>query len=284
MDMIELTQSQWRLLSFILIFTTMALLEALLPRRDRVASLPKRWSTNLGFVVINALVIQILVPVTTIWAAIWSSENLSGLLTFIDVPDWLEIFLAFVVLDFAIWFQHLMSHKIPWFWRLHRVHHADLDVDVTTGLRFHPGEILLSYGYKIAVIMVLGAPVLAVLIYEIILNGASLFNHANVKLPGWLDRFLRIFIVTPDMHRIHHTIVPRETDSNYGNSLSIWDRIFGTYTETPQNGQLGLTIGLKEYQHAGPSRLGWSLGFPFFRKAKVSVKTGQSENSEDKAP
>ncbi|MEM6357192.1 MAG: sterol desaturase family protein, partial [Pseudomonadota bacterium] len=176
---------------------------------------------------------------------------------------WLEVLLVFVVLDFAIWAQHVASHKIPILWRLHRVHHSDRDIDVTTAIRFHPLEIAFSMILKIGLVYALGAPVVAVLLFEVVLNGAAMFNHANLRLPRGLDRWLRFAIVTPDMHRVHHSIDRAEHDANYGFNLSVWDRLFGTYIDQPAGGHEGMTIGLEPHQDEGPTRLGWTLAFPF---------------------
>ena len=192
-----------------------------------------------------------------------TTANGWGILSWIDWPFWLEVAVAAVLLDMAIYWQHVASHKIPVLWRVHRVHHADRDIDATTGIRFHPVEIVLSMLYKFVVIIALGAPALGVFIFEVLLNGSAMFNHANLKLPAWLDRVLRTLIVTPDMHRVHHSVIHHETDSNYGFNLSIWDRLFGSYIDQPEKGHDGMTIGLNDYQTDNPSRLDWSLLLPF---------------------
>jgi sterol desaturase/sphingolipid hydroxylase (fatty acid hydroxylase superfamily) len=174
--------------------------------------------------------------------------------------------LALLILDLAIWFQHYVSHKVPVFWRLHQVHHADVDIDVSTAIRFHPVEIALSMLWKIALVFAFGPSAVAVVVFEVILNGCAMFNHANIALPAWLDRVLRIFIVTPDMHRVHHSVIRREHDSNFGFNLSIWDRLFGTYTPQPEKGHEAMTIGLSNYQSTNPTKLLWSLLLPFGRR------------------
>jgi sterol desaturase/sphingolipid hydroxylase (fatty acid hydroxylase superfamily) len=181
----------------------------------------------------------------------------------VDWPDWIKILIALVMLDLAIWAQHLASHKIPVLWRLHQVHHADRDIDVTTAIRFHPVEIGLSMLWKMAVVIPLGASPLAVFLFEVILNGCAMFNHANIGLPRLLDWVLRLAIVTPDMHRVHHSVLRPEHDSNYGFNLSVWDRLFGTYTAQPKDGHLGMRIGLNPYQTTAPTHFGWSLWLPF---------------------
>jgi sterol desaturase/sphingolipid hydroxylase (fatty acid hydroxylase superfamily) len=203
------------------------------------------------------------VPVAAVAAAFFAKERGLGLLNQVDWPYWLKVVIALLVLDLAIWFQHLVSHKVPIFWRLHQVHHADRDFDVTTAVRFHPVEIALSMLWKIVVVIPLGASPFAVFLFEVILNACAMFNHANIALPAWLDRPLRLFIVTPDMHRVHHSVLLSEHDRNYGFNLSLWDRLFGTYLAQPKAGHQGMTIGLTPYQSEAPTRFGWSLLLPF---------------------
>lgn len=198
-------------------------------------------------------------------AAVDAQNNGWGLFNATEWPAALEVFIAIFVLDLVIWAQHLITHKVPILWRLHRVHHADVDIDVTTAIRFHPVEIAISMLLKIGVVYLLGPSALAVILFEIILNGTAMFNHANIKLPLWLDRIVRMVLVTPDMHRVHHSVHREEHDSNYGFALSIWDRMFGTYIAQPKAGHDEMMIGL-EWQDDRPARLGWSLALPFFRK------------------
>ncbi|MEQ1652958.1 MAG: sterol desaturase family protein, partial [Hyphomicrobium sp.] len=220
--------------AFALVFVVMALLEVASPKRKLVASKGRRWLTNLTIVGIGSLLVRLMsalaVPLVAIAAAVYAESQGFGLLNVLKWPPWLEVLLAVVVLDLAIWFQHWAAHMIPALWRLHQVHHADVDIDVTTAIRFHPIEIALSMLWKIVCVVALGVSPLAVLLFEIILNGCAMFNHANVALPQWLDRALRTFLVTPDMHRVHHSVIGRELNSNFGFNLSIWDRVFGTYT------------------------------------------------------
>ena len=219
---------------------------------------------GVALVRVLALLAQALaVPLVAIAAADFAEARGWGLLNAIVLPAWLEWALAVVILDFAIWLQHLASHKVPLLWRLHQVHHADVDIDVTTALRFHPIEIGLSMLYKTVWVLVLGATAFAVLAFEIILNACAMFNHANVRLPGPLDRVLRTVLVTPDMHRVHHSTLRREHDSNYGFNLSIWDRVFRTYTAQPAAGHQGMTIGLPAFQNDKPTGAAWSLSLPF---------------------
>lgn len=262
-----LSETTLRFGVFVGVFVAMALLELLIPKRELTAPKSRRWLTNLTIVGIDSLIVRVMaltaVPIAALAAAFWAEQAGFGLFNRLDWPLWLEVVLAIVILDFAIWFQHLAAHKIPVLWRLHQMHHADVDIDVTTAIRFHPIEIALSMVWKILWVVPLGASPLAVLLFEVILNGCAMFNHANVALPGWLDRLLRVFIVTPDMHRVHHSIEHREHDSNYGFNLSIWDRMFATYTPQPAAGHAGMTIGLKPYQSEEPTRLAWSLMVPF---------------------
>jgi sterol desaturase/sphingolipid hydroxylase (fatty acid hydroxylase superfamily) len=238
-----------------------------LPRRARSLSRARRWSTNLALTVLNTLALRglaILLPLLAIGAALDAGTQGWGLLNRVDWPGWLELMLAVLILDLAIWAQHLVTHKVPLFWRFHRVHHADRDMDVTTGFRFHPVEILASMGLKIGLVYVLGPSALAVLVFEILLSGTALFSHSNLALPGGLERVLRLVLVTPDMHRVHHSVHRAEHDSNYGFALSLWDRLFRTYVPEPKAGHDGMTVGL-EWQDERPARLRWVLGLPFRR-------------------
>lgn len=257
-----------RLIVFLGLFTVFAALESLMPRRSRVAPRSRRWATNLSITVLNTLtlrVLALLLPLLAVGAALDAQQNGWGLLNYLNWPAWLEIILAILVLDFAIWAQHLITHKIPLLWRLHRVHHADRDMDVTTAIRFHPVEIGLSMLLKILLVYLLGPSALAVILFEVLLNGTALFNHANIRLPLAIDAILRRVLVTPDMHRVHHSIHRAEHDSNYGFALSIWDRLMGTYVAQPTQGHDKMTVGL-EWQDERPTKLGWSLTLPFRSK------------------
>ncbi len=261
-----------RLAAFAGVFLAMALIELLWPKRKLIVAKRKRWFTNIGISVTATLLLRLMaalaVPLAAIAAAFYAQVHQIGLLNQVAWPAWVKIVAALVVLDLAIWAQHLASHKIPVLWRLHQVHHADRDIDVTTAVRFHPIEIGLSMLWKIVVVIPLGASPFAVFLFEVILNGCAMFNHANIALPLWLDRVLRLFIVTPDMHRVHHSVLRREHDSNYGFNLSIWDRLFRTYTAQPEAGHQGMTVGLNPYQSEAPARLGWSLWLPFGRQPR----------------
>lgn len=259
-----------RVFAFLSIFIVLALLELAIPKRGLCMPRARRWRTNLGIVVIDSMLLRLMggltVPLTALAAALWAEQQGIGLLNWAGWPAWFEFVLAIVVLDLAIWLQHVAAHKVSVLWRLHQVHHADRDIDVSTGVRFHPLEVGLSMLWKIAVVLALGAAPLAVLLFEIILNGGSLFTHANIALPAWLDRALRTVFVTPDMHRIHHSVVRREHDSNFGFNFSVWDRLFGTYTTEPAHGHRGMTIGLAPFQTERPSEALWSLKLPFSRR------------------
>lgn len=255
-----------RLAAFLGLFAVFVAAETLWPRKARRQSRVARWPTNLAIVVIDQLVARLMalaLPLLAVGAALDAEAGGWGLFNATGWPAWADVLGAILLLDFAIWFQHLIFHKVPLFWRLHRVHHADRDFDVTTALRFHPIEIATSMLIKIGVVYLIGAPALGVVLFEIILNGSAMFNHANLRLPDSVDRRLRLVLVTPDMHRVHHSTIKAEHDSNYGFALSVWDRIFRTYTAQPEGGHDGMTIGLERWQDEWPARLGWSLWFPF---------------------
>ncbi len=256
-----------RLSVFLGLFALFAALEAWAPRRARVQPRGGRWFTNLSLVVIDTLTLRalsVLLPALAVGAALDAWRNGWGLFNQLTWPLWTEMVLTILILDLAIWAQHLVTHKVPAFWRFHRVHHADRDLDVTSGLRFHPVEIAASMGLKIGLVYLLGPQALAVLLFEVLLNGTALFNHANLRLPPWLDRVVRLVLVTPDMHRVHHSVIREEHDSNFGFALSIWDRIFGTYRAQPAGGHDAMQVGL-EWQDEKPARLGWALWLPFRR-------------------
>ncbi|MFM7655941.1 MAG: sterol desaturase family protein [Paracoccaceae bacterium] len=255
----------WRLGVFAGLFALFATLEALAPRRARSQPRGARWFTNLSIVILDTLALRALaiaLPLLAVGAAVDAGRMGWGLFNTLDWPLWLEVVLAILILDLAIWAQHLVTHKVPILWRFHRVHHADRDFDVTTALRFHPVEILASMMLKIGLVYLLGPAALAVLLFEIILNGTAMFNHSNLRLSLWLDRVVRLVLVTPDMHRVHHSIHRHEHDSNYGFALSVWDRMFRTYRPMPEAGHDKMTVGL-EWQDERPSRLAWALMLPF---------------------
>jgi sterol desaturase/sphingolipid hydroxylase (fatty acid hydroxylase superfamily) len=259
-----------RLSAFVGIFGLMALWEVWSPRRPRAVSRRSRWPSNLGLVVLNTLLMRLILPTSAVGVALAAQAQGVGLLNVLPWPPWLAFVLALVGLDLAIYLQHVLSHKVPVLWRLHRMHHADVDVDATNGLRFHPLEILLSMGIKFAVIALLGAPAAAVVVFEVLLNGLAVFNHSNVHIAVPLDRALRWFLVTPDMHRIHHSWYAQECNSNYGFNLTWWDRLFGTYRAQPQDGHVGMTLGLPEWREPGWLRLDRMLVLPFVDPATKS--------------
>ncbi len=265
----EFSEATVRLAAFVGIFASMALFEQFLPRRERYPARGRRWLTNWGMLIIDSIVLRVVFPAAAVGVALWAETAGVGLFNLVDVPPIVAALIVIVVLDFAVWLEHVVSHHWPLLWRIHKVHHADVDLDVTSALRFHPLEIIVSMVWKGAIVALLGAPAIAVLIFEIILNGMAMFNHSNIKLPLWLDRLIRPLVVTPDMHRIHHSIIERETNTNYGFNLSVWDRLFGVYTVDPVMGQEGMTIGLVEHQNRQPTGLVWSLLLPFRTYEKV---------------
>jgi sterol desaturase/sphingolipid hydroxylase (fatty acid hydroxylase superfamily) len=270
-----------RLGFFLAIFVLVAAWEAMAPRRGRNVSRMVRWSNNLGLVALNTLIVRLLFPAAAVGMAVYANTLGWGLLNHFSVPYWIAVIIAVIALDFVIWLQHVMVHAIPALWRLHRVHHADLDFDLTTGARFHPFEIVLSMLIKFAAIMVLGPPVLAVIVFEVLLNGTSMFNHANLRLPASVDRWLRWIVVTPDMHRVHHSIEDDETNSNFGFNLPWWDRLFGTYRDQPRDGHEGMTIGIRGYRAIGEtSWLPGLLALPF--RGKISGYTINRRSWADK--
>jgi sterol desaturase/sphingolipid hydroxylase (fatty acid hydroxylase superfamily) len=237
-----------RLGAFFGMFSVMALWELLAPRRVLTQSKPARWMNNIALVILNTVIVRIVFPTAAIGVAAYATEQQWGLFNQVNSPAWLAVIISVVLLDGLIYMQHVMFHAVPAFWRLHRVHHADMDFDVTTGTRFHPIEIVLSMLIKFAAILLLGPPLAAVVIFEVLLNATSMFNHSNVRLPLGLDRLLRVFIVTPDMHRVHHSHYAHETNSNFGFSLSLWDRLFGTYRAQPDDGHENMVIGIDTFR------------------------------------
>lgn len=240
-----------RATAFIAVLLVMATWEVLAPRRKLTASKPLRWANNLALVALDTAIVRLLFPAGAIGVAAFADAHAWGVLSLVALPTWAEGLFAVVALDFVIWLQHVMVHAVPALWRLHRVHHADPDYDLTTGARFHPIEIVLSMLIKFTAIIVIGPAVLAVMVFEVVLNATSTFNHGNVRLPLALDRVLRCFVVTPDMHRVHHSVEDDETNSNFGFNLPWWDFLFGTYRAQPRSGHTGMTIGIRDYTQAG---------------------------------
>ena len=254
-----------RLTFFLSILIILIMAEILLPKKKRIHNRKDRWITNGLITLINTAsvnIVHIAIPLIAIVAAVDVSNGKMGLFNIINFPIWIEIILTVIILDFIIWGQHLLSHKIPFVWRFHRMHHTDRDLDVTTAVRFHPFEIIFSMFIKITSIYILGASAIAVIIFEIMLNGMAMFNHANLRIPFRIENILRKFIVTPDLHRIHHSIYIDEHNKNFGFTLSIWDKIFKCYLDQPRDGHKDMKLGLK-WQNDKPTKLGWSLWIPF---------------------
>ena len=251
------------------VLAIMALWEIAAPRRQLTASKTVRWVNNLGLVFFNSFILRVLFPAAAVGIAVTAKQQGLGLFNVYELPLYVSIIASVVIMDFVIYVQHVMVHAIPVLWRLHRVHHADPDYDVTTGARFHTIEIILSMLIKFSTILLLGPPVVAVVLFEIILNVTAMFNHGNVGLPLALDRVLRWVVVTPDMHRVHHSIEDDEANSNFGFSLPWWDRLFGTYRDQPRGGHQGMTIGIHKYHDA--KDVSWITGMltlPF--RGKIS--------------
>jgi sterol desaturase/sphingolipid hydroxylase (fatty acid hydroxylase superfamily) len=271
-----------RLGAFIAVFGLVALWEVLAPRRVLSLSRAVRWTNNLGLVVLNSLVLRLLFPAAAVGMAAFARDEGWGLFNYLDVPPALAVIVSVIALDFIIYLQHVLVHAIPVLWRLHRVHHADPDYDVTTGARFHPFEIVLSMLIKFAAISVLGPPLVAVVIFEVLLNATAMFNHGNIRLPGGVDRVLRLFLVTPDMHRVHHSIHDDEANSNFGFNLPWWDRLFGTYRDQPRGGHEAMTIGIDTFRE--PRQVSWLPGIlvmPFIGKVTGYAINRRRWDSDD---
>jgi len=247
-DLLLANEPTLRLSFFLGILIAMALWEVAAPRRRREIPRVLRWTNNLGVVVVDTILVRLTFPLVAVGLALMAEERGWGLFNVIEAPAWVAVVVAFLALDLAIYLQHVMFHAVPALWRLHRMHHADLEFDVTTGLRFHPVEILLSMGIKLAVVAALGPPAVVVLVFEVVLNGTAMFNHSNIRIPLGLDRILRLVVVTPDMHRVHHSVHPRETNSNFGFNLPWWDRLLGTYLAQPRDGHEEMTIGIEQFR------------------------------------
>ena len=256
-------EPQVRLFAFAAVFAVMAGWEIAAPRQLQTIGRSRRWPGNIGIVILNTAIVRILFPTSAVALASFASSHGWGLLNAWRVSQWLAVPFAVVVLDFAIYLQHVLFHAVPALWRLHRMHHADLEFDVTTGARFHPMEIALSLVIKLAVVAALGAPPVSVLIFEVLLNATAMFNHSNIRMPVGIDRVVRWLVVTPDMHRVHHSIVVRETNSNFGFNLPWWDRLFGTYRDQPSAGHDAMSIGIAQFRDPGEQRLDRMLTQPF---------------------
>jgi sterol desaturase/sphingolipid hydroxylase (fatty acid hydroxylase superfamily) len=272
-----------RLSMFLGVLVLMASWELLAPRRALATGKPLRWFSNLVLVALNTVTLRVLIPLGAVGMALLAQEHAWGLFNNLTLSASLTILLSVVTLDFVIYLQHVLFHAVPTLWRLHMVHHADLDFDVTTGLRFHTLEILLSMGIKLAAVVLLGAPALAVLIFEVLLNATSMFSHGNVRLPSWLDRGLRLLVVTPEMHRVHHSVNPAETNSNFGFNVPWWDYLLGTYRSQPAAGHEGMTMGLSQFRDDRVEQLHWMLALPFVGPVgeyPVNRDSGEGRSSE----
>lgn len=252
-----------RLIAFASVFVALAAWEIFAPRRGQQLPRHLRWPSNMGVVILDTVLVRLIALTTVVALALVCEAQGWGLFQILRWSPWATIPLAVLVMDLAIYLQHIMFHAVPALWRLHRMHHADQEIDVTTGVRFHPIEILLSLGIKFGVVAALGVPAISVVIFEILLNATSMFNHSNVRMPLWLDQVLRRIVVRPDMHRVHHSIVVRETNSNFGFNVPWWDRLFGTYRDQPQAGHEGMIIGIEQFREPGEQRLDRMLTQPF---------------------
>lgn len=264
-------EPQLRLTAFLGILAAMVLWELAAPKRRQEIPKVLRWSNNIALVVLDTVILRLSFPVLAVGLAEWAEQNSWGLFNILAVPNWLAIVASLLILDLAIYLQHVMFHAVPLLWRLHRMHHADLEFDATTGLRFHLLEILLSMAIKLAIVALVGPPAVAVLLFEILLNGTALFNHGNIRLPVGVDRVLRLIVVTPDMHRVHHSTNPREANSNFGFNLPWWDRLLGTYIDAPGLGHQGMQIGTDRFRTRRDLWLDRLLTQPF-RQGKADVE------------
>ena len=265
-DSIQTYEPIIRLISFLGIFSIIALWEVMAPCRKLEYSRLVRWPNNIGIAVINTIVLRIVFPIAAVGIALAAEAKGWGVFNTFSFPTWLAIILSVVILDFAIYLQHILVHAVPALWRLHRMHHTDLDFDVTTGARFHPVEIMVSMGLKLMVVGALGTPAIAVLLFEVLLNATAMFNHGNIRVHRKIDRLLRMVIVTPDMHRVHHSILPQETNSNFGFNLPWWDYLFGTYKAQPKDGHEHMIIGIEQFRERSYLRLDWMLIQPCLDK------------------
>lgn len=269
-----------RLAVFLGVLVVMATWELAAPRRRQDIPRILRWTNNLALVVVDTVILRLTFPILAVGLALMAEARGWGLFNALDLPLWLAVLLSILLLDLAIYLQHVLFHAVPGLWRLHRMHHADLEFDVTTGLRFHPVEIVLSMVIKLAVVAALGAPAVAVLLFEVLLNATALFNHANIRLPGGLDRVLRWVVVTPDMHRVHHSVIQAETNSNFGFNLPWWDRLLGTYRAQPKAGHDGMTIGIEQFRTPRDLWLDRMLVQPLRGPANGGALDSRSETGE----
>jgi len=252
-----------RLVAFLAVFVVMAAAEILWPRRKQRLGRSGRWPHNIGIAFLNAMLVRFCLPITLAGFAVIVGKNRWGILSLTDFSLFSKSFVSLMLLDLVIYGQHVAFHHIPVLWRLHRVHHGDTEIDVTTALRFHPIEIMISMAIKFAAVAAIGAPAEAVLLFEIILNACAMFNHGNIRLPSGIDNILRRILVTPDMHRVHHSVITHETNSNYGFNISLWDRLLRTYRAQPEHGHEGMMIGLREFREPNETKIDKLLTQPF---------------------
>jgi sterol desaturase/sphingolipid hydroxylase (fatty acid hydroxylase superfamily) len=281
MNYVAENEATIRLAFFVGIFLAVACIELFAPRRPLTTSKLNRWFGNIGIVVINTVLLRFLFPAGAVGLSLWAERQGWGVFNHVGLPFWIEVVISVILLDFVIYMQHVMFHAVPTLWRLHMMHHADLDYDLTTGTRFHPLEIVISLVIKFSAISLLGAPAVGVIIFEILLNGTAMFNHGNFFIPLGLDRVLRLFVVTPDMHRVHHSVFPSETNSNFGFNLPWWDRVFGTYRAQPSRGHEGMTIGLNQFRDPARLTLPWMLALPFTGKQGSYAINRRGTKAED---
>ena len=268
-----------RLAVFLGVLVVMAGWELAAPRRRQEIPRVLRWTNNFALVILDTIVLRLTFPILAVGLALMAETRGWGLFNAVDLPLWLSIVLSILLLDLAIYGQHVLFHAVPGLWRLHRMHHADLEFDVTTGLRFHPIEIVLSMVIKLAVVAALGAPAVAVLVFEVLLNATALFNHANIRLPAAVDRVLRWIVVTPDMHRVHHSVIPAETNSNFGFNLPWWDQLLGTYRAQPKAGHEAMTIGIAQFRTRRDLWLDKMLIQPIHGPAQVDEPTSSKNTT-----
>ncbi len=274
-------ESVIRLGSFIAIFALLSIWEIASPRRKLLKLRGFRWFSNFSLVVISSVLVRFIFPTAAVGVALIVEQNQLGLLYYFELPVLTHFIIAFILMDLSLYIQHVIFHALPLFWRFHRVHHSDLDCDITTGLRFHPFEIVLSILIKFIAIAAFGIPVLAVVIFEVILNAASMFSHSNIKIPAVIEPMIRWFIVTPDMHRIHHSINENETNSNFGFFISAWDRVFGTYIKEPEEGHANMQIGLSSFREPKWQDIRWLIYLPFVSKIETyAINKRNMENNK----
>ncbi|MBV5337224.1 MAG: sterol desaturase family protein [Deltaproteobacteria bacterium] len=269
-----------RLITFLSVFALLALAEVIWPRRLLTVAKVQRWQANIGVIIADSLVVRLFAPIAPITLAVTAQSKGWGLFNLFGIPGWLELIAGLIIFDLIIYLQHRLFHRVPLLWRLHRMHHTDLDLDVSTGTRFHPLEISISLLIKMVAVLLFGLSPLTVLLFEILLNATSMFNHANLALPLPVDRWLRLLLVTPDMHRVHHSVIPKETDSNFGFCQPWWDRLLGTYREQPRDGHIGMTIGLREYRNQDELGIWRLVRIPFEPQKTFETQGAQRTQSK----